>query len=109
MSHYQYFMVLGGCLAVTLPLEVMAGARVYRRPARAARAVLLGALPFVAGDVAASAAGLWSYNPRYITGWRPVLGLPLEEDAFFLVVPLCALLTFEAVEHLLAHRRGHHG
>jgi lycopene cyclase domain-containing protein len=109
VDHYQYLMVLGGCLAVTLPLEVVAGARVYRRARRAARALLWGATPFVAGDAAASLDHLWSYNPRYVTGWRPAFGLPVEEYLFFLVVPLCALLTFDAVEHLLARREARHG
>jgi lycopene cyclase domain-containing protein len=104
VDHYQYFLVLGGCLAVTLPLEVVAGARVYRRPLRTVRALLRGAVPFVALDAAASVAHLWTYNPRYVAGWRPAFGLPVEEYLFFIVVPLCALLTFDALEHLLAQR-----
>lgn len=104
MDHLQYLMVLGACLAVTLPLELVAGARVYRRPRRTARALLWGAVPFVIADAVASVAHLWSYNSRYVIGWRPAFGLPVEEYLFFAVVPLCALLTFESVEQLLAKR-----
>jgi lycopene cyclase domain-containing protein len=100
LEHYQYLMVLTACMTVTLPLEVIAGARVYRRPRRALRSVVLVAVPFVALDAAAVHGHLWSYNPLYITGWRPLLGLPVEEVLFFIVIPLCALLTFEAVEAL---------
>ena len=32
MEHYQYLMVLAASVAATLPLEVITGARVYRRP-----------------------------------------------------------------------------
>jgi lycopene cyclase domain-containing protein len=87
---------------VTLPLELVVGARVYRRPGR-----LLGALApplvlFVAWDVAAIERGHWWYNPRYVTGWRLPGSLPVEELAFFVVIPICALLTYEAVTVVLA-------
>ena len=102
VEHYQYLMVLTACIILTLPLEVIAGARVYRRPRSALRAVASVAIPFVAWDAAAARAHMWIYNPVYIIGWRPVLGLPVEELLFFIVVPVCALLTFDAVETLFA-------
>lgn len=98
-------LVLAGCLAITLPLELVLGARVYRRPARAVRAVAPAVLLFAAWDFAAITAGDWSFDPRYILGWRLPLGLPVEELAFFVVVPLCALLTYEAVKRLTGDRR----
>ena len=110
MEHYQYLMVLAVCVAATLPLEVITGAEgVYRRPRRALR-WLVGwtAMPFVAWDAVVARSHMWTYNPLYIVGWRPVLGLPVEELLFFVVVPLCALLTFEAVEASLS-RTGQRG
>lgn len=94
MDHLQYLLLLAGCVAVTLPLE-LSGSRVYRRPGRLARAVLPVAAAFAAWDAAAVAAGVWTYNPRYVTG--VAFALPLEELLFFLVVPVCAVLTFETV------------
>ena len=88
--------MLAGCLLVTAPLELL-GARVYRRPRRLLRALLPALVLFVAWDAVATERGTWTFNPRYVTGTR-VLGLPLEELAFFVVVPLCALLTYEAVQ-----------
>ncbi len=101
-DRFQYLAVLAGCVLVTLPLELVFGARVYRRPGR-----LLGALApplalFVAWDVAAIERGHWWYNPRYVTGWRLPGSLPVEELAFFVVIPICALLTYEAVTIVLA-------
>jgi lycopene cyclase domain-containing protein len=104
MDHLQYLLVLAGCVAVTLPLE-LSGSRVYRRPGRLARAVLPVAAVFVAWDVIAIAAGVWSYNPRYVTGVAFPLSLPLEEVLFFLVIPVCAVLTFETVRRLSPVRR----
>ncbi len=99
MDHLQYLLLLAGCLAVTLPLELL-GARVYRRPVRLIRAVLPTAAVFVAWDVLAIAGGVWHYDTRYLTGLTLPPALPLEELLFFLVVPVCSVLTLEAVRRL---------
>lgn len=103
IDHLQYLLVLAGCAAVTLPLE-LTGSRVYRRPGRLARAVLPVAAVFAAWDALAIAAGVWAYNPRYVTGILLPFRLPLEEALFFLVIPICAVLTFETVRRLAPER-----
>ena len=40
--------------------------------------------------------GEWWFSARYTLGLR-LAGLPLEEWLFFLVVPVCALLTYEVL------------
>ncbi|MGF0319602.1 lycopene cyclase domain-containing protein [Nocardia fluminea] len=102
MERWQYLIVMGLCLAGTLPLESFGGG-VYRRPARLARCVLPVAAVFLVWDAIAIAAGVWTYSPRYLTGWTLPLGIPVEELVFFLVIPLCALLTYSTVEAIL-HR-----
>jgi lycopene beta-cyclase len=104
-ERWQYLAVLAGCLAVTLPLELVIGARVYRRPGRLVRAVAPAVAVFAAWDVVAIDRGHWRYNPRYVTGWELPGALPVEELAFFVVIPLCALLTYEAVTVVLAAAR----
>ncbi|MCW2947026.1 MAG: lycopene cyclase [Actinoallomurus sp.] len=99
MDHLQYLLLLAGCLAITLPLE-LSGTRVYRRPGRLGRAVLPTAAVFVAWDILAIAGGAWHYDPRYLTGLTLPPSLPLEEALFFLVIPVCAVLTFETVQRL---------
>jgi lycopene cyclase domain-containing protein len=101
MDHLQYLLLLGACLLVTLPLE-LTGSRVYRQPRRLARAVLPAATVFLGWDVLAIAGGVWSYNPRYLVGLHLPFGVPLEEALFFLVIPLCALLSFETVDRMLS-------
>ncbi|MEV5709128.1 lycopene cyclase domain-containing protein [Actinoallomurus sp. NPDC052274] len=100
MDHLRYLLLLAGCLVVTLPLE-LSGSRVYRRPARLARAVLPVAAVFLAWDAVAIAAGVWWYDPRYLVGVTLPLSVPLEEALFFIVVPVCAVLTLETVRRLL--------
>jgi lycopene cyclase domain-containing protein len=62
---------------------------------------------FVAWDIVAIARGTWDYNPAYVTGRRLPGNLPIEELAFFVVIPIASLLTYEAVGRVLAlWRRG---
>lgn len=103
-DQWQYLIVLGLCLAITVPLEFL-GAGVYRQPWRLARAVLPVALVFLAWDAVAITAGVWTYNGDYITGIRLPFRLPLEEALFFVVIPACALLTYNAVNAILDRRK----
>lgn len=91
-----YLAVLAGCLVGTLPLELVLHTRVYGRPLRLLLTLLPVVVVFVVWDVLAIRAGHWTYDPEQVTGIA--LGdLPLEELLFFLVVPVCAVLTLEAV------------
>lgn len=95
MDKWQYLLLLAGCLLITLPLEFF-GAGVYRQPGRLLRALAPVAAVFVVWDAIAIAADVWHYNPRYISG-IDVPFMPLEELLFFLVIPICGLLTYNAV------------
>lgn len=89
-----YPTVLAGCLLATLPLELLLRARVYRRPRRLLATLVPVLVVFVTWDALAVHAGHWRY--RHLLGLR-VGNLPIEELAFFVVVPICAVLTLEAV------------
>jgi lycopene beta-cyclase len=92
---------MAACIAVTVPLELVVGARVYRSPRRVVGAVALPLLLFSAWDVVAIRRGHWWFSSRYTTGWHLPGDLPVEELAFFAAVPLCTLLTYEAVRRIL--------
>lgn len=107
MDRWQYLIVLGGCLLITLPLELLLGARVYRSPRRLLLALLPMLVLFIGWDLLGIVRGHWWYEPRYISGLH--LGpVPLEELLFFMVVPICGLLTYEAVGRVatLVHGSG---
>jgi len=97
----QYLLLMGACLVVTLPLELLLGARVWRQPRRLARALIPTIVIFVIWDLIAIARDHWDFNPRYVTGWDLPGELPVEELAFFVVIPICGLLTLEAVRAML--------
>jgi len=104
VDRYQYLLVMAGCLLVTLPLELLLGARVYRRPARLVRTLVPVLGVFLVWDALAIARRHWWFSTDYTTGWTLPLGVPVEEAVFFVVVPLCALLTYEAWRVLLRRR-----
>jgi len=104
VRHLAYLAVLAFCLLGTLPLEVRLGVRVYRRPRR----LLLTLLPVVAvfylWDVYAIAADHWTFDPTQTVGLVLPGAVPVEELLFFVVVPTCAVLAFEAVRRVKGWR-----
>ncbi len=102
MGHLTYLVVLAACLAGALWLEPVLRVGVLRQWRRLLLTLLPGAVVFVAWDIGAIAAGHWSYDPAQIVGLLLPGRLPLEELLFFLVVPLCAILGYEAVRQVLS-------
>ena len=99
-DRWQYLIVLAACLVITAPLEVFKPG-VYRRPRQLARAVLPVAAVFLMWDELAIAAHVWTYNPAYIVGRYLPVRVPIEELLFFLVIPVCGLLTYNAVNAIV--------
>ena len=97
MAHLTYLIVLLACVAATVPLDRAYGTRVFARIGRLSTAVLPVAALFTGWDLYAISRHQWTFNPRYVTGLRLPGRLPVEELLFFLVVPVAAILTFEAV------------
>jgi lycopene cyclase domain-containing protein len=106
VRHFTYLAVLGGCLAGALWLEPLLRVGVLRRWRRLALTVLPVAMVFVLWDLAAIAAGHWDFDPAQTIGVQLPGRLPIEEVLFFLVVPVCAVLGFEAVRAVLGWRAG---
>lgn len=105
IDHYQYLILMTLCLLVTLPLEFVLGARVYRRFRPALLALVPVVVAFTVWDIIGIRHHDWSYNAQYITGARLIFGIPIEELVFFFVVPICGLLTYEAVGNVLQRAR----
>lgn len=97
MRHLTYLGLLAGCLLGTAPLEIWLGTRVYARPRRWLLSVLPTFVLFAGWDLYAIARHQWSYRQEWMSGVVLPGGLPVEEALFFVVVPTCAILAFEAV------------
>jgi lycopene cyclase domain-containing protein len=96
LAHWSYVAMLAFCLAGTLPLVPAFRLRVLRQPVRLLVTVVLAGAPFLLWDAYATEAGHWWFDAAQTLPWR-VAGMPFEEVAFFVVIPIVSVLTFEAV------------
>jgi len=101
MAHLTYLAVLAGCLLAAVWLEPVLRVGVLRQWRRLLLTVVPVVLVFGGWDTAAIAAHHWSYDRAQTTGVLLPGRLPLEELLFFIVVPVCAILGFEAVRKRL--------
>ncbi|WBB95094.1 MULTISPECIES: lycopene cyclase domain-containing protein [unclassified Solwaraspora] len=97
MGQLSYLAVLAGCLFAAIWLEPVLRVNVLRRWRRLSLTLLAVVVVFAAWDLAAIAAGHWSFDPAQTTGVLLPGRLPLDELLFFVVVPICTVLGFEAV------------
>ena len=104
MHQFQYLLLMAGCLLITLPLELVLEARVYARWRLMLLALLPAVLVFVVWDLVGIIRLHWTYNPEYISGVHLCV-MPLEELLFLIVIPICGLLTYEAVGTVLRRLR----
>ena len=100
----EYFIVLGlvlvGPLAVTAALRL----RYFRKVRPLIQTVLVVCLIYWAWDVVVTARGHWSFNPSYTVGWT-LLGMPVEEWLFFVVIAFVSIFTLEATRAVLGRKR----
>ena len=104
-------------LSTTLLLGLIAGSTILlgmpigrlRRPSPLTvtflNAIAIGVLLFLVWDVWAAATDQWRFSPSLTTDLRLPYGVPIDEVLFFVVVPICGLLTLEAVRSLSRRRQ----
>lgn len=64
----------------------------------------ISALLFIVWDYIFTLAGIWRFNPGYVTGIY-ILNLPLEEILFFLCIPYACVFTYYCFEALLRREK----
>jgi len=62
--------------------------------------ILAMMLIFIPWDIYFTAKGVWWFNDRYITGFK-IWHLPIEEWAFFVVVPFACVFLYEVLKHFV--------
>jgi lycopene cyclase domain-containing protein len=98
--------MLAFCLIGTLPLNQFFHLDLLSQVRRLVLSIAPVFVVFVAWDLAATHAGHWTFDPGQTTGVLFPGGLPLDEVLFFVVVPVCAVLGFEAVRAVLRRPAG---
>lgn len=78
-------------------LEIFLKVGVLRRLKRALLSIIPTATIFLLWDYYAVMQGHWWFDKNQVVGIFGPKGVPIEEFLFFIVVPLAALLTIEAV------------
>lgn len=104
MKHLTYLAVLAFCLLCVSPLAYWLRRQMFADVRRLLLALVATFIVFTGWDLYAIHQGHWWYDRSQTTGVLLPGRLPLEEALFFVVVPLCVVLTYEAVGALL-HRR----
>jgi lycopene cyclase domain-containing protein len=102
LVHLTYLLVLAGCLVGALWLEPVLRIGVLRQVRRLVLTIVPVVAVFVVWDLLAIAAGHWHFDRRQLVDVFLPGGLPVEEVLFFIVVPICAVLGYEAVRQTLA-------
>lgn len=97
MGRFSYVAVLGLILAGCLWLEIVLRTHVLARWRRLLITMAVPVIPFCAWDAYAIARGHWSFDEESILGIRLPGAIPVDELLFFLIIPLAAVLTLEAV------------
>ncbi|NBV90010.1 MAG: lycopene cyclase domain-containing protein [Actinobacteria bacterium] len=100
MRAYSYLAVLAACLLGTATLEVFLRTRVYRRWRRLLLTLLPVVMVFTLWDIYAIKHGHWTFDSQRVTGIIAIANVPLEEICFFIAIPICSILTLEAVRSM---------
>jgi lycopene cyclase domain-containing protein len=97
MQKYGYMAMLAFTLCGSIWLEIFLKVGVVRRFKRAMLSIFPTAIFFLIWDAYAINRGHWFFDNKQILGIYGPFKIPLEEFLFFIIVPLAALLTIEAV------------
>ena len=84
-------------------LEIALKVGVLARFKRAFISILPAAIFFLLWDAYAIYAKHWSFDSHQILGIYGPLNIPIEEYLFFIIVPLAAIMTLEAVRAVKKH------
>ncbi len=95
-THYTYFLILAGSVAVPFALSFDKKVGFYKKWKYLFPAMVIPALLYIAWDIYFTWRGVWSFNEKYITGIK-LVNLPIEEVLFFLIVPYCCVFIYECV------------
>jgi lycopene cyclase domain-containing protein len=97
MERWSYLAVMAFIFLGTVWLEVGLRTRVYRRWRRLLLTLLPVVAVFLVWDAYAIAQGHWWFDEARIVGIRLPGEVPVDELVFFVMVPIAAVLTLEAV------------
>ena len=103
MRHWAYMAMLIFTVLGSFWLEIFLKVGVLRRVRRMVLSIAPVAFAFIAWDAYAISRRHWHFDPSQILQVYGPFHIPLEEYLFFLVVPIAAIMTLEAVRRRRPH------
>jgi lycopene cyclase domain-containing protein len=96
----EYFIVLTVAFIIPFIYSFSRKLDFYKYPLRLIPAIGSPFAVLIMWDSIAVSRGHWNFNEKYITGIK-IINLPVEEILFFIIIPFCALFTWEVVKYFM--------
>ena len=103
MRHWGYLAALIFVVVASFWLEIFLKVRVLRQVKRLIYSIAPIALLFIGWDGYAISHHHWRFDPTQILKIYRPFNIPLEEYLFFIIVPIAAIMTLEAVRKRRPH------
>jgi lycopene cyclase domain-containing protein len=98
--NFTYLILLVGSISVPLSLSFDKKVQYYKNLKYIFPAIVITAVIFWIWDVRFAKANVWSFNPDFTLGIN-MIGMPVEEWLFFIVVPYCCVFIYEVLKFYL--------
>jgi lycopene cyclase domain-containing protein len=99
-SKYTYLILLICSITAPLALSFDGKVRYYSKLKYVGPAILITAIVFWFWDVRFTSKQVWSFNSEFVLGIN-ILGMPIEEWLFFIVIPYCCVFIYEVLNYYL--------
>jgi len=103
MLKFSYMAMLIFTVVGSFWLEFFLHVRVLRQTKLLVLSIFPVALVFILWDAYAISRKHWHFDIKQIVGWYGPFNIPIEEYLFFLIIPIAAILTYEAVITVKKH------
>ena len=103
MRHWGYMAALVFVVVASFWLEIFLKVGVLRQGKRLIYSIAPIALLFIGWDGYAISRHHWRFDPTQILKIYGPFNIPLEEYLFFIIVPIAAIMTLEAVQKRRPH------
>lgn len=90
-----YFILLISSVSIPLALSFDKKLQFYKHWKYVLPSIALVAAFYIVCDIYLTSSGVWGFNPRYLSPIN-LLGLPIEEWLFFIVIPYASIFLHEA-------------